>query len=270
MSPDEKRKRNRKRRLYAYGGLAAGLVAAYWYQPMRIDLVERRPDPPLPIIDPDSKFLFGPGTRILIVTAHPDDSEFYIGGTLSMLTQADLYQVICTDGDKAYYGPFADASSLRQTRREEATQAFNAWHGKGLTFLGYPDGRLGIGDDVVDQVVAKIREIRPDYILSFDPDYPPRISHRDHRNAGEIARRAALQAGIGKWLMMFSTNGPNYVVDVTDAWDAKLKLLAIHRSQFARKQEMVDNLVASFAEKDGERIGVSLGEGFRCLPLNKH
>lgn len=269
MTPEEKRAKRIKgikKRVIGYGGVIALFSALYWYQPLRFDLVERKPATPNPILDPDTAKLFAKGTKILLITAHPDDSEFYIGGTLDKLSKtAEIYQIICTDGDKAYYGPFADSDSLRKVRREEAVSAMKAWNGKSVTFLGYPDGRLFVTDKLVEQIVAKINEVQPDYIFAFDGDFPPRASHRDHRNSGIAAQLAAKKAGVGEWLMMYSTNGENYVDDVTDNWDAKERYLAIHKSQFAKKQDGINNMVAGFAERDGERIGVALGEGFRCV-----
>jgi LmbE family N-acetylglucosaminyl deacetylase len=73
---------------------------------------------------------------------------------------------------------------------------------------------------------------------------------------------------VGQWLMLFSTSAPNYVVDITDRWERKKELLAIHASQFSGERlEGVTNLVASRAEEDGDRIGVTHGEGFRCIPI---
>jgi LmbE family N-acetylglucosaminyl deacetylase len=271
MTPERKAalKRAIKKRLIVYGGLAALLYGLYLYQPMRFDLMERKPEEPLPLIDPDSETLFSKGTRVLVVSAHPDDSEFYIGGTLHLLSKtADIFQIVCTDGDKSYYGPFADSASLRKVRRQESIDALNAWRGNEITFLGFPDGRLFPTDELVGKIEAKIREVKPDYILAFDGDFPPRISHRDHRNAGIAAELAAKKVGIGKWLLRYSTVADNYVVDISDVWDAKAKLLALHKSQFAKKQEGIDNMVMGLAEMDGERTGVQLGEGFRATRIS--
>lgn len=264
-----RRKRNIKRRLYVYGGLVAGIYAAYLYQPLEYHLFPKPVPNPNPHIDPDHKHLFAPGTKILVVTAHPDDSEFYVGATLSELGKtAIIHQVICTDGDKAYYGPLTNADENRRVRRQEATAAHEAWHGKGLTFLSQPDGRLAADNEVITDIANIITEFRPDYVLTFDSEYPPRMSHRDHRLAGEAAFLAAKRTGIPQWCLLFATRAPNYAVDISDLWDTKTALMANHKSQWSgKKLEGVSNMVYGFAETDGKPFGYEIAEGFRCVKI---
>ncbi len=263
------KKKHLKRRIIVYGTLIA-LFWGFWsWQPWEFDLVERKPKTPLPKVDPDSKKLFSKGAKILVITAHPDDSEFYIGGTLHRLSKtADLNQVIATDGDKSYYWFLTDAKENRRIRRIEANAAKNAWHGKNILFLAYPDGRLKVSDALVDSIGAEIKRLRPDYVMAFDGEYPPRFSHRDHRRAGEASLLAVQMAGVPLWHMMFSTNAANFYVDITDVWPQKEKLLAIHESQFhGDRLKGVTNMVAGRAEIDGEASDYALAEGFRCIKI---
>ena len=266
----EIRKRAIKRRLWGYGTILALIYFGLWYQPYEFDLIRRQIPNPNPSVDPDSKLLFAKGTKILIVTAHPDDSEFFIGGLLSQLSKsgADLHQVICTDGDKGYYFFFTDAEKNRVVRREEATNALHAWHGQSLEFLGYPDRWLHTKPDVVQKVSDEILRIKPDYILAFDGDFPPRASHQDHRRAGDIAKLAAEQTHVAKWLLLFSTIAPNHTIDISNSWEDQKKLLEIHKSQFYGKHLTgIENMVEFNAAKDGDRAGFELGEGLRCIKL---
>jgi LmbE family N-acetylglucosaminyl deacetylase len=265
------RRRRMKIRLWFYGTVIALLYFVLWIQPYEIDLVARKPTGPNPMVDPDSKGLFAKGAKVLVVTAHPDDSEFFIGGLLAKLakTGAELHQVICTDGDKGYYLFFTDAAKNRVVRRQEAQNAANAWHAQSLELLGYPDRFLHPNSDVVSRIQAEIERIRPAYILTFDGEYPPRASHQDHRRAGDATRMAAEKAKSTAWLMMFQTGAPNYVVDISDLWEDQKKLLQIHKSQFFGKHlDGVENMIEYSAEKDGGLIGVELGEGLRCVKLH--
>jgi LmbE family N-acetylglucosaminyl deacetylase len=266
----QRKRKHRNRRIVVYGSLVAVFYAAFLWIPWNLDIVEKKPAQPLPAVDPDSAKLFAKGTRILLVTAHPDDSEFYIGGTLLKLSKsANVDQVICTDGDKSFYWIFTNVEENRRVRHQEATQANQTWKGHSLTFLGYPDGRLRDNDELENRILAKIREIQPDYIMSFDPEYPPRVSHSDHRRAGEATLAAARKAGIGQWLMMFSTNAPNYISDVTEVWDARLKLLGIHKSQWTgQRLERVSNMISEHAiDEAGLAKDAQYGEGFRCVRI---
>jgi LmbE family N-acetylglucosaminyl deacetylase len=271
-APDRIRlkRRRRRRRILVYGTLAALLWGFWVYQPWEYDFIPRRLPHPNPKVDPDSARLFSPGTKVLVITAHPDDSEFYIGGTLSKLRDsgAEIWQVIITDGDKAYYGPLTNVAENRRIRHEEALAATRIWRGKNLVFLGYLDGRLKSSDRLVDRLRVEIQKFQPEYVLAFDFDYPPRMSHGDHRQAGQAVALAVEQATSVRWLMRFSTIAANYVVDISDYWDQKKELLKVHKSQFHDERlERVTNMVEDNAINDGEMIGATYGEGFRCTRL---
>jgi LmbE family N-acetylglucosaminyl deacetylase len=266
----EKKRRDRNRRVIAYGGIAVAAYIFYLWVPWELDFIPRQPPTPNPPLNPDTEHLFSPGTKVLVITAHPDDSAFYIGGFLHQLGQsgAEIHQVICTDGDKGYYGYFADPAGNRKIRRQEAIQELRAWGGKDVLFLGRLDGRLRADESLVKRLRAHIDVIQPEYVICFDGDYPPRMRHGDHRHSGVAAEAAAKGAPSVRWLMRFSTIGANFVRDISDDWEEQKKLLRIHASQFhGRRLEGVTNMVESGALEDGEKIGVTYGEGFRCTKL---
>ncbi|CAN5453484.1 hypothetical protein BH11ARM1_BH11ARM1_11710 [soil metagenome] len=271
-TPEEKairRRKHRNQRLFIYGFLFAALYGFFVWLPYHFVLFPHLPDPPLAKVDPDSKSLVAPRTKILLVTAHPDDSEFYIGGTLLQLGKtANIHQIICTDGDKAYYGPFTNAVQNRKDRHEEATKAFQTWKGQSLEFLGYPDGRLHATDEIVDKIAVRILAFKPDYILSFDPDYPPKIGHADHFNAGLATYRAATKEHIGKWLMMFSTMAPTTTRDVTNVWSERIELLGIHKSQWTgEKLDRIQGMITTTAQEQAADTMAAYGEDFRSVRI---
>lgn len=268
--PQLKRKRNRRRRIVVYGSLIAILWGFWVWQPWEFDFFPRERPHPNPKVDPASARLFSRGTRVLIVTAHPDDSEFYVGGTLSKLRDADavIRQVIVTEGDKAYYGPFTNVSENRRIRHQEALAAARAWGGQDLIFLGYADGRLKSNDRLVQRLQVEIEKFKPEYVLSFDFDYPPRMSHGDHRQTGRAVALAMDKVAGVQWYLRFSTTAPNFIVDISDYWEQKKELLKIHKSQFNGDRLVhVTNMVEDSAMTDGERIGVTYGEGFRATDM---
>lgn len=264
---DERRERNRRIRIAVYGGLLASLWGFYVWQPWEYDFIPRRLPTPNPPVDPNSTFLLSGRAKVLVVTAHPDDSAFFIGGTLARLNEArtEIHQVICTDGDKGYY-PFEDWQWNRRTRRQEALSEARWWGGVDVLFLGLPDGRLRNNEYLVGRIAAALERVKPDYLLCFDPAYPDRFSHRDHRRAGEAAFEAATKTRIPKWVLMFQTIAPNFVMDISDYWDAKRDLLQMHASQFhGPRLVAITNMVGNRAERAGAGIGVSMGEGYRCV-----
>ena len=274
MRPVNGKPRSRGARLlrWSLGTLAVlsgVLVGLYEYQPQRYDFIPRTLPQNNPWTDPDSAKLFQPGTKVLIVTAHPDDAEFYIGGLLTRLAAsgAQMTIVVCTDGDKGYY-PFEDWQRNRRVRQQEQRDAAAAWNAQSVEFLSYPDGRLFANPDVVQRITTVIQRVQPEYVLAFDYEYPPRLSHRDHRNAGDAAEQAVRQTPGAKWLLRFSTIAPNFAVDVTEQWQSKRDLLALHKSQFGgEKLRRIEGFVAHSAEQYGSLLHVRYAEGLRCTRL---
>lgn len=263
-----RRKRLRQRILFGMLGLGlAGLAAVSW-APWRYDLIPRTLPPP-ERVDPNTAKLFAPGAKVLLITAHPDDAEFYLGGTLSKLADAgaEIRLVLITDGDKAYY-PFQDVARNRRVRQAEQREAAAVWRAREVTFLGFADGRFSVDEPVLRAAQREIERFQPDYLFGFDADFPPRLSHRDHRNAGVVARIAAARSGKRLWLIRFSTIAPNYFVDTTALWQRKMALVAIHRSQFSgEKLVRIEQLIRKTDEKAGRKGGYSLAEGLRCERL---
>ncbi len=262
-----RRRRYRKRRIIVYGSLLAILYGAYCYQPWEYDFIPRRAPVPNPGLDPDTKTLFSPNANIVVVTAHPDDAEFYIAGSLLKLSVAgaQIHLIVCTSGDKGYY-LFEDAAKNRSIREAEQREAASHYKAKEVIFLHHPDGRLRANDELVGELRDEIKRIHPNYVLCFDGDYPPRLSHQDHRRAGDAALAAAKQAGYPLWVMRFQTIAANYVVDISKLWDEKAQMLAIHKSQFHDERLIrVTNMVESLAIDDGDKVGVSYGEGFHVV-----
>jgi LmbE family N-acetylglucosaminyl deacetylase len=249
---------------------AAGLVGLYLYQPQRIDFFPKPSPVPNPPVDPDSERLFSPGTRVAVVAAHPDDPEFYIGGLLTALSGsgAKIAIVMCTDGDKGYYPSFlTNAAENRRVRQEEQLEAAAKYDAE-VFFLHEPDGRLRANANVVDEIRQKLEVFQAEYVLSFDPIYPPKLQHSDHLRSAEATEKAIVSCTSVKWLMRYSTHAANFHLDITNLWEAKSDLLRIHKSQFSgNRATAVLSMVQSRARADDAAIQVPLAEGFRCTPL---
>jgi LmbE family N-acetylglucosaminyl deacetylase len=257
--------------LWGAAGLL-GLAVLYCWQPQRLALLRRRPRAN-PWTDPDSGRLFQPGTRVCLLVAHPDDAEFYAGGLLCRLgrTGARLSMLIATDGDKGYQ-PFQDASANRRRRREEQEAAARLWSQPDapaeIIYLGYRDASLHVAPELAAALARELRRIQPDYILTFDADYPHRVSHRDHLALGRAAAQAVRESGVGEWLLRFGTCAPNFALEVAGEWDRRGEVLRAHRSQFSGLRGWVARrLIIRAGRIDGRRIGASLAEGLRCERL---
>lgn len=210
--------------------------------------------------------LANPSMKILVITAHPDDSEFYIGGTLARLheSRVPIELLIVTNGDKSYY-PFGVDPGLAKIRQAEQTEVAGKWGASRITFLGEPDGRFEPTRELEDRIEAKIRAIQPDIVLTFDPEFPLKVAHGDHRKAGVAGLAAAKRADV-PLVLLFATMAPSFTVDISRHYDQKLSLLSGHKSQFDEtRMGHVEGMLWDAAESAGQRIGVELGENFRVV-----
>jgi len=87
-----------------------------------------------------------PGTKLIVLAAHPDDETLGAGGLVAMAAeqQCPVEVVIATDGEGSHPASTTHSpSELAIIRRREATAAVAALAPRAtVTFLGLPDGHL--------------------------------------------------------------------------------------------------------------------------------
>lgn len=139
-----------------------------------------------------------PKLRLLAVFAHPDDESFGAGGTLAKYAAegVEVHLVCATRGEEGSVGdpPLCKQEELGALRERELRSACEVLGVRTLRFLGCVDGRLEAcpRQTVVREVVAAVRELRPQVVITFGPDG---ISgHPDHVAIGLAATEAALAA----------------------------------------------------------------------------
>jgi LmbE family N-acetylglucosaminyl deacetylase len=247
--------------------LGVGLVAGYifyLYQPMRADILPPRAPSKRESRPIETTGLLRPKARILIVTAHPDDEAFYLGGTLLRIeSSAIVHLVVLTDGDKGYY-PFIDSKAISRTRQGEVRTLAQKVGIDSTEFHQEPDGRLRPEPKTVRRLEQVLREFKPDDVLVFDDQYWPKISHNDHRNAGIVSVLALEGAKFTGGVFRYSTTAPNTTLDVSSVWPEAQQNLGIHASQFfGSKLELIQLLTTSYAIESGTSAGFTFGEAFR-------
>lgn len=191
--------------------------------------------------------------RVLVVLAHPDDPEFFCGGTVARwaLEGREIHYCLMTRGDKGADDPGVDPAALAETREREQRSAANVLGVHNVEFLNYEDGNLVADLETRKDVVRVIRTVRPDIVITCDPTnvFGQFINHVDHRMTGQVtldavypAARSALyypdlyeKEGLEPHkvheLFIAGPVNPNLAIDVTDFMDMKLTALAEHRSQ---------------------------------------
>ena len=98
--------------------------------------------------------------RALVVTAHPDDSEFGAGGTVAKLVKdgCEVTYVIVTNGNKGSGDRSMTPERLAAIRADEQRNAARTLGVARVEFLGYPDGEVEDTRDVRRDVAREIRK----------------------------------------------------------------------------------------------------------------
>jgi LmbE family N-acetylglucosaminyl deacetylase len=223
--------------------------------------------------------------RVLVVVAHPDDVDFGAAGTVATWTDAglDVTYCVCTDGQAGGFDPTTPRTEIAKIRREEQTNAAKIVGVTDLRFLGGMDGELEATRELVRDITAVIRDVRPHRVLMPSPERDwGRIgrSHPDHLAAGEAAIRAIypaarnpfafpelLEQGLQPWTVpqtwVTAHREVNQYIDVTDTFDRKLAAILAHVSQHP-DPDAIEPRVRGFMAANGEAAGWSgrLAEGF--------
>ncbi len=207
--------------------------------------------------------------RVMGIFAHPDDPEFFAGGTFARWAAegADITFVLATSGDKGSADPEMTHERLIAIREEEERNAARALGVKDVVFLRYPDGELTPSLALRRDIVRLIRLKQPDVVVTCDPTVfwfgTRSINHPDHRAIGEatldavyptardrlnfleLERDEKLSPHKVKDLYICGTATPTVKLDYTDYIDTKIASLHEHKSQIADMKAMEERLRAN-------------------------
>ena len=234
-----------------------------------------------------------PGQRVLVVAAHPDDAEFYCGGSIAkwVAAGAEVSFVVCTRGERGGRDLAVSAAALAETRRAEQLEAAAILGVKQVIFLEHGDGELKADDALREEITKAIRQVKPDAVVAHDPA-PYYVSlagytyihHVDHKAAGQATLAAVYPCapnprfypehadlGLGSHrvaeVLLIDMAEPDLFVDISATIEAKAHSIAAHRTQAAvwGGQEA---LVREWARRVGKLAGLEYAEGFRRLRLS--
>jgi LmbE family N-acetylglucosaminyl deacetylase len=188
-------------------------------------------------------------SEIMLISAHPDDSEFGAAGSVAkwILEGKRVVYVICTSGDKGTDNPDIPSQQLAKIREKEQKDAANVLGVSEVVFLRYPDQGLEDTPDFRKAIVRQIRTYRPEMVITSDP-YRRYIWHRDHRITGQVVLDAVypyardrlaypdlIEEGLMphkvKKILFFGTEDVNLRIDITETFHFKLEALRCHKSQ---------------------------------------
>jgi LmbE family N-acetylglucosaminyl deacetylase len=215
-------------------------------------------------------------SRVLIVTAHPDDVDFGAAGSIAQWTDNGIEVAYCvvTDGDAGGFDPAIPRSEIPAIRRAEQTAAAKTVGVTELHFLGYPDGRLETTIELRRDISRVIRIVRPDRVVTQSPDrnfVRIQASHPDHLATGEAALCAVypdarnpfahpelasegLEAHTVPEVWLMASPSSDHAVDITETVDRKISALRCHVSQLP-DPDAIDPLIRNW----GTAMAVSAG-----------
>lgn len=221
--------------------------------------------------------------NILAFAAHPDDVELACSGTLAKHAEMgeDVGIIDLTEGEMGTRG-------TPEIRLNEAAISADILGLKVRENLGFDD--TFFKNDLAHQteIVKKIRQYQPDIILANA------ISdrHPDHARASNLISESVFLAGLKKFETT-DDNGnaqeayrpskvyhyiqslpikPDFVVDVSQQWDKKMKSVKAYASQFHKpgsdepetyiSSPRFMKMIEARAMEFGQIIGVDYAEGF--------
>lgn len=218
-----------------------------------------------------------PVVDILAVSAHADDIELCCGGTL--IRAIDQGQKVgVADLTRSEMGTRGSA----EIREREAEQARKVLGAAFRVQFDFGDGGFRTGREEEMAFIRLVRDVRPQVVLAPYPD----DRHPDHTRAGRLATEASFYAGLTRidtgqkahrpqTVIYFLQNyqpPPSFVVDVTAAFDRKMKAVGAYKSQFHNPKskepatfiakESFLQMIEGRARHFGQMIGVDFGEAF--------
>jgi len=205
--------------------------------------------------------------RALVIVAHPDDAEFWAGGTIATWTDAGVIVTYCvmTDGETGGYDASLPREDMPSIRRAEQQQAAALLGVQDVHFFGLVEGdlRVQLGDRQLSQeLVRLIRRVRPQRIITWSPEWNWqrfRSCHTDHRATGELvlsaiypdagnqfAHPSLRDEGLEAWTVLeaWLINSPhvNHYVDITDVFERKVAAVRFHKSQTGNRHDLIAEL----------------------------
>jgi LmbE family N-acetylglucosaminyl deacetylase len=228
--------------------------------------------------------------RVLVINAHPDDSDFGASGTIAQWVKKGIQvsYVLCTNGDQGGEESGIAKEDMPKVRQREQREAGAVIGVTDITFLNYVDGHLEPTLALRKDIVREIRRVQPDRMVCQSPERNwERIgaSHPDHLAAGEAAIQAVypdarnpfaftdllekenLQPWKVREVWMLGYANPDYFVDVTDTFDLKIKALHAHASQTSHNPDL-EKMVREWGERNAAAAGLvegRLAEAFKIV-----
>ncbi|MCX7109504.1 MAG: glycosyltransferase [Proteobacteria bacterium] len=202
-----------------------------------------------------------PPSPWLVISPHPDDETFGLGGTLLLATEQGIAidVLFLTSGDK---GGAGDIAAIREREALEATRLLGV---RDVSFWHLPDRLLSPCQSVIGRLAEMILATKPACIFFPSPVEP----HPDHRASSVIAWEALRKTGFTAepWSYEISVQGPvNKLVDISSVALRKREIMAVYASQMTQNHYVGRIMGLNQARAWSLPLEVSHAEAFHAWP----
>ena len=189
--------------------------------------------------------------RILCIQPHYDDNDIAAAGILKQLNDrgAEIFYITVTDDLMGVVDDSLSSEEAAAVLKRDQLAAGKILGVKEQYWLDYPDAGQYDYFDVRRNLLKYLRSLKPDFVFTADP-WLTYEGHRDHIQTGLAATEAVMFAGLTKiassdalvdsayeehsiqGMVYYYTREPNYIVDISNTWDAKVAAVRCYEAQF--------------------------------------
>ncbi len=232
--------------------------------------------------------IFGQAKRVMLVFAHPDDTEIQAGGLIARLISSgkQVRVIKMTSGGKGSRENSIKEEELRVKREQEdlASMTILGIKDEDNIYMRFDDGSVDNDVQSIGKIAYQIRQFKPEVVITHNPEAvvikseqrDTWINHRDHRNSGKTTVDAVypysrdlaffpehfqdseLNSHSVHTLLLADYAGDTHEVffDITDFYQQKVQALSSHQSQLdeQRVQEICDYVSPEKAGRRYERF----------------
>jgi LmbE family N-acetylglucosaminyl deacetylase len=214
--------------------------------------------------------------KILVILAHQDDETIGCGGSLKKWSRqgADIEVCFMTNGSTGVQQG-KDGTNIVEDRMEEARQAATILGIRKVSCFSLPCQQVVNKKDNFHKVIKKIREVKPDLLITHND----LCKHRDHKRTYEIVKEAAWKASENILEQLGPTHVTNCVwsceildpldrvdfcVDISETWIYKMRAMDRYGTQTGILGSIEDYL-DGITKVRGYAVGCSRAESYKAI-----
>ena len=230
------------------------------------------------------------GTVVFAISAHPDDIEWAMGGTMLLLKEQGCTLHYMTVANGCYGTEVLSLEEIIAVRRREAMAAAE-YIGAEFHESVTDDFEIFYSSELLHKVAAEVRRVAPDIVLTHAlEDYM-----EDHINAGRLASGAAFIRSSANYVTvppvppvqnevcvyhalphglkdrMRNPASAERYVDIESVMDKKREAISFHESQVAwLGSTQGTTTLAKAVEDDARSVGALSGQFTYAEGWNRH